>query len=155
MTCGICNPEGFRDAWASSHWIDAKSTRVWGYAVSADPMALAAQTRHLIYHGAEHVFADVPSGQVRHRPGFKMMSLPIYLREDETLLLAHRHDLDTKIKQACRIEDELEARGVAVWQLAGNSASRILECIDFSLKSMCCVGKWQPVGGSKNPRKPQ
>ena len=119
VTCGICNPEGFRDAWASSHWIDAKSTRVWGYAVSADPMALAAQTRHLIYHGAEHVFADVPSGQVRHRPGFKMMSQPIYLREGDTLLLAYKHALGSKSKQARRIEEELEARGVAVWELAG------------------------------------
>lgn len=118
MTCGICNPTGFRDAWQSSHHIEGKSPRVWGYAVAADASAIAAQVKALHHYGAEHVFADHPVGQVRNRPGFKTLTHPVYLREGDTLLLADQRALGTKPSAAALIEDELKARGVAVWVVA-------------------------------------
>lgn len=114
MTCGICNPTGFQDSWASHHWIEAKSPRVWGYAVSPDPTKLAGQVRHLLYYGAGHVFADVPGGQVRHRPGFKALTNPAYLREGDTLLLAHKDAMGTKPKAADKILASLHTDGVNV-----------------------------------------
>lgn len=118
MTCGICNPDGFRDAWQSSNPIRGKSPRVWGYAVSADASAIAAQTKRLHFHGADHVFADFPVGHVRSRPGFKTLTDPIYLRAGDTLLVADRHAFGSNLQRAGRIEEELQDRGVAVWEVA-------------------------------------
>jgi len=85
VTCGICNPKGFREAWQASHHIESKSPRVWGYAVASSASAIAAQVRTLFFRGAEHVFADIPSGQVRNRPGFKALTDPVYLRSGDPL----------------------------------------------------------------------
>ena len=118
MTCGICNPKGFREAWQGSHHIESKSPRVWGYAVASSASAIAAQVRTLLYRGAEHVFADFPSGQVRNRPGFKAMTNRIYLRSGDTLLVADKHAFGTKPQSAVRIEEELQERGVAIWEVS-------------------------------------
>lgn len=123
MTCGICNPQGFRDAWQDSNPIKGKSPRVWGYAVARDACAIASQTKTLLYRGAEHVLADLAVGQVRRRPGFQILTNPVYLRSGDTLLLAHKHALGTNLQRSGFIEEEMQARGVAVWEVVAQDES--------------------------------
>ena len=117
MTCGICNPQGFREAWQASHHIQGKSPRVWGYAVAADACSIAAQVRTLLYHGAEQVLADLPIGQVRNRPGFRTLTDPVYLRSGDTLLVTDNCAFGSKPQLTTRIEEELKERGIAVWEV--------------------------------------
>lgn len=73
--------------------------------------------------------ADFPEGDVRERPGFKTLSHPIYLRKGDTLLLASEHALSDDPEQSAIIEHELEAHGVAVWDVSSTiDESRAGQC---------------------------
>ncbi|MEM6890894.1 MAG: hypothetical protein AAF636_22570 [Pseudomonadota bacterium] len=105
MTCGVCSPEAFRPQ---------QGKRVWGY-LTADEMHVATiGSRKLHFMGCEHVFSDAPDAEPDERPGWQLLSEPIYLRDGDRLILSKKEDLSDAAD--AHIAD-LTARGVEVFVL--------------------------------------
>ena len=100
MTCGACHPEAFRSK---------AIPRVIGYAVAKTPGRLALMTQRLHFFGAEYVFSDQPSGQVKHRPGFKAATK--VASPGDRIILADDHCLGTKPVASAKVLAVLEGRG--------------------------------------------
>jgi len=101
MTCGACHPEAFRPD---------SGGRVFGYVVARDPTAIASATTRLAYLGAQHVFADLPHGNVRYRKG--LQRLRKVMRPKDRLVLYHIDALGQRQNRASAILSEIEADGI-------------------------------------------
>ena len=105
MTCGGFSPKAFRPQ---------QGKRVCGY-LTADEMHVATiQARKLYYMGCEHVFSDAPSAELDARPGWQLLSEPIYLRDGDRLILSKKEDLSSDAETADAHIADLTARGVDV-----------------------------------------
>ena len=103
MTCGVCNPEAFRTN---------EGARTLGYVVSANSGRLAGDTQRVHFFGAELVLADQPKGQLRVRPGYRLLRQ--CLREGDSLVLARLSSLGTKPDRARANLAAIEAEGITV-----------------------------------------
>ena len=77
MTCGVCSPAAFRPK---------KGAKVWGYVTASEMHVATIQSRKLYFMGAEHVFSDAPDADLDERPGWQLLSEPIYLRDGDRLI---------------------------------------------------------------------
>ena len=105
MTCGVCSPAAFRTK---------KGAKVWGYLTASEMHVATIQARKLHYMGAEHVFADAPDADLDERPGWQLLSEPIYLRDGDRLILSKKEDLSSDTETANAHIADLTARGVEV-----------------------------------------
>ena len=103
MTCGVCSPEAFRPK---------KGAKVWGYVTASEMHVATIQARKLYYMGCEHVFSDAPSADLNDRPGWQLLSEPIYLRDGDRLILSKQEDLSSDADVADAHIADLTARGV-------------------------------------------
>ncbi|WP_299970180.1 hypothetical protein [uncultured Roseobacter sp.] len=106
MTCGACTPEAFREGGGV----------VYGYLVARTVDQAASEARKLYFMGAQHVFADEPTGHIQHRSSYSKLSNR-FLRPGDKLILATETALGTKRHQAERHIEALMARGVEVFTL--------------------------------------
>lgn len=104
MTCGACHPEAFRPEGGG---------RVFGYLVGRDPSDIADAARKLMYLGAEHVYADIPHGNVRYRKG--LLRICKVMRPGDRLILASDKTLGRDNRTSEARKAEIEALGVEVF----------------------------------------
>lgn len=108
MTCGACEPEGFRPKTGG---------RVLGYLTTSKMHTATLQARKLYFMGAEAVFSDAPDAALEDRPGWKLLSHPVCLRSGDRLILSKDEDLHSNPNVAEAHLAALLARGVEVFVL--------------------------------------
>ena len=108
MTCGICNPQAFRQK---------RGMRVFGYAVFKNKggASRARPIPKLHYMGAETVFTDHAAGHVRNRPGYQLLAK--VLRKGDMLILDSLQSLGSKPGYQERNASRIEALGVQIMVL--------------------------------------
>ena len=67
---------------------------VFGYAVAKNPVQIAAQVKRVHFMGAELVLSDKPVGQVRNRPGYRVLRK--LTRAGDRVILGNNECLGTK-----------------------------------------------------------
>ena len=83
MSCGVCNPNAFREA------LNTEGGYVYGYTCSKRP---EFSVRQLYYMGAQHVMWDYPSPtNTLKRNGLKLLLK--LLRKGDTLIISKSEDL--------------------------------------------------------------
>ncbi len=103
MTCGACAPEMFRKS---------DGARVFGYLVAPTMDMATLWARKLYFLGAEGVFSDMPKGNLRHRPGWRILNK--ILHPGDQLLLLDTKALGSKPEYVRRNQRKLEDQGIRV-----------------------------------------
>lgn len=115
MTCGICAPELF----------PAAQTGVcFGYVVASDPSKLVREAHALYFMGAKHVFADNPTGNVRHRVGLNRLRK--VMREGDALILYSAKALGRKPARAAANMADIEADGITVGAINASAVDAMI-----------------------------
>lgn len=101
MTCGACAPEMFRET---------ESGRVFGYLVAPTMDMATLWARKLYFVGAEAVFSDLPKGNIRYRPGWRILNK--ILHPGDRLILLDENALGSKPEYVRRNQQKLEGDGI-------------------------------------------
>ena len=104
MSCGVCEPEAFKDG-----------GRRFGYVAGLDPMATVRDAAQIMYYGVsdKRLYADLAIGNVRYRKG--LLRVRKIARPGDAIVIASLAALGVKPERALRVVDEIEETGVRVW----------------------------------------